>query len=221
MQNTKIKRFGALVSAFILAFMLIPSIAFADDGTVHVTIYHHYEDVATPVQENKQLEAGDYALDELIALTTDDASYVHITDGTRYVTLEEGYSYTINIYYARVYTVTFMLNYGANDVHETKTLTGMLMRLGTEMPVDPSRSGYDFLGWNTEADGSGEAFTPETVVEDDITVYAQWREVDAEETIEPQSVLPDTGDTGLFVLPFLLIGISLICFGAALRFTKA
>lgn len=42
------------------------------------------------------------------------------------------------------------------------------------MPVNPEREGYTFIGWNTEKDGSGEAFYEEIPVNKDITVYAQW-----------------------------------------------
>lgn len=41
--------------------------------------------------------------------------------------------------------------------------------------VEPTRSGYDFMGWNTKADGTGDAFTAETDVTDNMTVYAQWK----------------------------------------------
>jgi uncharacterized repeat protein (TIGR02543 family) len=47
---------------------------------------------------------------------------------------------------------------------------------GTAFPPDPSRSGWNFTGWNTAANGSGGAFTADTVVNDNITVYAQWEE---------------------------------------------
>ena len=41
--------------------------------------------------------------------------------------------------------------------------------------VKPTRSGYDFMGWNTKADGTGDAFTAETNVTSNMTVYAQWK----------------------------------------------
>lgn len=41
-------------------------------------------------------------------------------------------------------------------------------------PADPSRSGYVFQGWNTKADGTGDAFIEATAVTEDVTVYAQW-----------------------------------------------
>lgn len=41
--------------------------------------------------------------------------------------------------------------------------------------TEPTRSGYTFKGWNTKADGSGDAFTATTDVTDNMTVYAQWK----------------------------------------------
>lgn len=41
--------------------------------------------------------------------------------------------------------------------------------------IEPTRSGYTFKGWNTKADGSGDAFTAATDVTDNMTVYAQWK----------------------------------------------
>jgi len=42
------------------------------------------------------------------------------------------------------------------------------------LPTAPTRIGYTFAGWNTEADGSGDDFTAATPVTTDINVYAQW-----------------------------------------------
>lgn len=41
--------------------------------------------------------------------------------------------------------------------------------------IEPTRGGYTFKGWNTKADGSGDAFTAATDVTDNMTVYAQWK----------------------------------------------
>ena len=41
--------------------------------------------------------------------------------------------------------------------------------------TEPTRRGYDFMGWNTKADGTGDAFTATTDVTDNMTVYAQWK----------------------------------------------
>ena len=41
--------------------------------------------------------------------------------------------------------------------------------------TNPTRTGYLFNGWNTKADGTGDAFTAKTDVTDNMTVYAQWK----------------------------------------------
>ena len=41
--------------------------------------------------------------------------------------------------------------------------------------TNPTRTGYLFNGWNTKADGTGDAFTATTDVTDNMTVYAQWK----------------------------------------------
>ena len=46
-----------------------------------------------------------------------------------------------------------------------------------ELPTtEPTRRGYIFTGWNTKADGTGDAFTAATDVTSNITVYAQWKD---------------------------------------------
>jgi uncharacterized repeat protein (TIGR02543 family) len=45
--------------------------------------------------------------------------------------------------------------------------------IGT-LPKNPIRPGYNFFGWNTAANGSGTAFRSNTIVTENITVYAQW-----------------------------------------------
>lgn len=43
----------------------------------------------------------------------------------------------------------------------------------------PSRDGYSFIGWNTDADGNGTSYSPNAsiTVQEDITLYAQWRKI--------------------------------------------
>ncbi len=45
-----------------------------------------------------------------------------------------------------------------------------------DLPMtNPTRTGYLFNGWNTKADGTGDAFTATTDVKNNMTVYAQWK----------------------------------------------
>ncbi|MCR4433185.1 MAG: InlB B-repeat-containing protein [Caldiserica bacterium] len=77
-------------------------------------------------------------------------------------------NFTIN-----TYTVTFDKNGGDTEANpRTKTAThgGHI----DSLPTPPSRIGYTFREWNTEANGSGARFDSNTPVYGDITVYAQW-----------------------------------------------
>jgi uncharacterized repeat protein (TIGR02543 family) len=42
------------------------------------------------------------------------------------------------------------------------------------LPAQPAKTGYNFAGWNTAANGSGIPFTASTTVSGSITVHAQW-----------------------------------------------
>jgi uncharacterized repeat protein (TIGR02543 family) len=75
---------------------------------------------------------------------------------------------------ARTYTVSFDRNGGdtaADPAGKTVTVPNPL----GDLPAPPTRTGYDFTGWNTRADGTGTAVTSETAVTANTTVYAQWR----------------------------------------------
>lgn len=50
-------------------------------------------------------------------------------------------------------------------------------QIGGKLPESPTKDGYTFEGWNTSADGSGDAVTAETVVNKDMAVYAVFEEV--------------------------------------------
>ena len=79
----------------------------------------------------------------------------------------------------RVYEVTFNTNGGRLEDGATTTMREVPppeTTVGeTNMPEDPVRDGYTFIGWNTEKDGSGDTFTAATTVTGDVTVYAQWK----------------------------------------------
>jgi len=70
-------------------------------------------------------------------------------------------------------TVTFDKNGGSTEASPTTKTAISGGNVGT-LPTAPSRSGYNFSGWNTAANGSGTAFTAATAVTANITVYAQW-----------------------------------------------
>ena len=63
------------------------------------------------------------------------------------------------------------------------------------------RNGYKFIGWNTNADGSGDDFKPEDtlVIDSNITLYAQWEKikenVDKDKPTDYSSIIWDWGHT--------------------------
>lgn len=71
-----------------------------------------------------------------------------------------------------IHTVTFDANDASGNTDTANAQDGT--SLGEAMPADPTRDGYSFKGWNTAPDGSGTAFTAQSVVDADVTVYAQW-----------------------------------------------
>lgn len=63
--------------------------------------------------------------------------------------------------------------------------------LGDNVPNNPVKDGFTFKGWNTEKDGTGTEVTADTVVEEDMTVYAVFEK--NSEPIEPEN--PNKPDT--------------------------
>jgi uncharacterized repeat protein (TIGR02543 family) len=53
-------------------------------------------------------------------------------------------------------------------------ISGIVADSTISLPSAPTKTGYNFGGWYTEADGGGTRFTQDTPVTADITVYAKW-----------------------------------------------
>lgn len=68
--------------------------------------------------------------------------------------------------------VIFDKNYDTDDRIHDAFLVFEGTKLGENFPTDPERTGYTFKSWNTQKDGKGKAFTKDTVIDGDITVYA-------------------------------------------------
>ena len=71
------------------------------------------------------------------------------------------------------YTVAFDFNGGTGaPASQTKTY-----RQALTLTIEaPTREGYTFMGWNTQADGMGTSYAPGAsyTTEADVTLYAQW-----------------------------------------------
>ena len=83
------------------------------------------------------------------------------------------------------YTITVDPN-GGNWNGDTAIKTQQIKENETfKLPEAPTKEGKVFAGWNTKQDGTGVAFTEDTVVTDDITVYAQWKDKEYTITVDP------------------------------------
>jgi uncharacterized repeat protein (TIGR02543 family) len=71
------------------------------------------------------------------------------------------------------YTVSFNAD-GGSPATQTKTVQSGASIGSSNMPVNPTKSGYSFTGWYTAANSGGSEFTGSTTVTGDITVYARW-----------------------------------------------
>lgn len=58
---------------------------------------------------------------------------------------------------------------------EREVVEGTSINQNSYMPRDPEKRGYKFIEWNTKPDGTGMTFTGDTVVYEDMTVYAIYK----------------------------------------------
>lgn len=79
--------------------------------------------------------------------------------------------------------VTFINDGKFYDLVLVRADTAIKDNYSAVMPADASKEGYIFKEWNTKEDGTGTAFTNETVVHTDMTVYAIY-------TKKPDMVIP-------------------------------
>ena len=86
-------------------------------------------------------------------------------------------------------TVTFNGGGGA-------AIAPVVVRVGQPIGTlpTPTWQGYDFLGWFTETEG-GMAITPETIVTDDLTIYAHWERHVAADLVHRWSFNGDLTDS--------------------------
>lgn len=114
-------------------------------------------------------------------------------------------------------TVTFMdgeATYASVKVHLGKAIATDELT-NQSIPVNPQKDGYTFKEWNTQKDGTGTSFTGDTVVHEDITVYAIYTKNTPAPTpttpsgghsrsLQTGSSLPETDD---FLVPSVLCSI--------------
>jgi uncharacterized repeat protein (TIGR02543 family) len=97
------------------------------------------------------------------------------------------------------YTVTYNANGGKNTPENQTKVDGKPLTLQDKIPI---YDGYEFVGWNTKEDGSGEKYTAGSEYTEDanVTLYAQWKKKGN------ATSNPNTGDTIIYVVLLLTLG---------------
>ena len=73
--------------------------------------------------------------------------------------------------------VTFDNNGGDTEANPRIMTANTTTATVDALPQEPTREGWSFHGWNTQADGSGAGFTAASIVMGNVTVYAQWKPI--------------------------------------------
>lgn len=121
-------------------------------------------------------QVSDYAKDAMIwAVTTgiitgDDKGYLAPKDNATRAETAAILMRFCKANISNLCTVTFSCNDSNQDVYKIVSVT---VGKTVAKPMDPSRSGYSFGGWYT-AEKNGEKFDFDTVISEDITLYAKW-----------------------------------------------
>lgn len=146
--------------------------AIAADPDYSVTVYRNGdEEILTPA-------AGDNKKTIEVYVYPDDEILIHIqavpkADGTYPAISGQRTQYTFAVDYS-TYTVTFHANGGTLTGPATMdTVSGKL----PELPAEPVRTGYAFLGWFDRASG-GSPITTATAIKKNLTAYAQWEKIE-------------------------------------------
>ena len=100
------------------------------------------------------------------------------------------------------FSVTFYSNYAPETVVAiVNNIPGGSSAGASNMPSNPVRNGFAFIGWNTAMNGTGSGFTAATRVYNNMQVYAQWRSYGDDGYVNGNDVL--IGDQGPPLVGFL------------------
>ncbi|MDR2702321.1 MAG: InlB B-repeat-containing protein [Spirochaetaceae bacterium] len=193
---------------------------------VTVTFDLNYTGAATPTTKSFK-QGGTLSDADLAEPTTKPSGFVfmgwfdekeedsgnQITTSTKFLTSKTIYAQWLDP--ASVAEVSYVYNYaGGPETLKNNIRKG---RVDANFPDDPSRAPdyYDFVGWNTRADGKGFTYTSSSVFQRDTTLYTIWKakvlapanySIDvsgAEFTVDPA---PTTNYAPMFRIPITFPG---------------
>ena len=118
----------------------------------------------------------------------------------------------------KAYRVTF--DYNCDELPDTYQYTIEYKEETVNFPADPTREGYNFLGWSESEEGEVIS-TEDVAITKDITYYAQWQKIETEEP-GGEGEDQDTDKPGTIVKPikYYNIYIDTICPGLDVEVSK-
>lgn len=161
--------------------------------TSDITVYANWERIIPTYTLSYDLNGGDGTIAS-VTLNEGDKVKIPATDPTRdghkfigWFTESDGGdqttadtvmsgNMTLYAHWERIiptYTVTYDVNGGNGSIEQASVKEGGKVTIPTEKPT---KDGYKFLGWFTAPDG-GDKVTADTVVNGNMTVYAQWERI--------------------------------------------
>ncbi len=87
------------------------------------------------------------------------------------------FSKTVHATQSATHTISFVANGGSGTMSNQTVYEGVSTQLNV---VEFTRGGYEFTGWNTQADGSGASYSNQQAVSltGDLNLYAQWTQAE-------------------------------------------
>ena len=114
-------------------------------------------------------------------------------------------NYDVNYKNPNQVVVTFDANGGQFADKTAKTVKPAIKGEKINLITAPTKDGFTFNGWNTKADGKGTKVDANTVVQDDLTVFAQWKKVESKPDPKPTypilRIVKIDGDGNRITLP--------------------
>ena len=105
--------------------------------------------------------------------TNSDGSGTSYASGSSYT---ENESVTLYAQWKQIFTITYDANNGTGAPSSQTKIAGEAITLSNTIPT---RSNYEFDGWNTNSDGSGASYAPGATYssDSDVTLYAKWKQI--------------------------------------------
>lgn len=175
------------VGTITLNYYLVNEDGITINGTGEVIDFERRQQLGTKLYGDAPQEFGSYTVNAPSTIEYNGIKYQYVAasaskDGSANpanVELSPAKK-AVNLYYGyqeiKDVTVTFHGNGGTPSVSSVTVPKDTA--LGGQIAT-AAREDHNFLGWNTAMDGSGSAFTSNTIVTDNITVYAQWQKKQA------------------------------------------